>query len=55
MGSLILNRIRILKTGLYGVSRYIDMRVPENRLYFEKLATPGTELKLKRVKFKELS
>ena len=49
MGNLLLrNRIRILKTGLYGVDRYMDMRVPENLAYFEKLATPGTELKLVR-------
>ncbi len=41
-------RIRILKTGLYGVDRYIDMEVPENVAFFEKLAEPGTELKLVR-------
>lgn len=32
------------------VDRYIDMSIPENIEYFEDLATPGTELTLKRVK-----
>ncbi len=50
MADFSLNRIRILKTGLAGVERYIDMTVPENVLFFEKLAQPGTQLKLKRVK-----
>ena len=45
-----LNRIRILKTGLAGVDRYLDMSVPENVLYFERLAEPGTHLKLRRIK-----
>ena len=48
-----LKRIRILKTGLYRVNRYLDMSVEANRIYFERLATPGTELKLKRVKTDE--
>ena len=47
--NILLKRIRILKTGLFGVERYLDMRVPENRLLFEKIAQPGTELKLVRV------
>lgn len=50
MSDFSLNRIRILKTGLARVERYIDMTVPENILFFEKLAQPGTQLKLKRVK-----
>lgn len=50
MADLILNRIRILKTGLAQVERYVNMAIPENIEYFEKLATPGTELILKRVK-----
>jgi len=50
MADYSLNRIRILKTGLFGVDRYIDMSVPENILYFEKLAEPGTRLKLRRIK-----
>ncbi len=41
-------QIKILKTGLYNVGRYLDMTQPENLLYFEKLAVPGTELVLKR-------
>ena len=50
MPDLNLNRIRILKTGLFAVDRYLNMSKPENVLYFEKLAEPGTHLKLKRVK-----
>lgn len=50
MPDFALNRIRILKTGLAGVDRYLDMSIPENVLYFEKLANPGTHLKLRRVK-----
>ena len=50
MGDFSLNRIRILKTGLAQVNRYIDMSKPENVKYFEELASPGTQLKLKRVK-----
>lgn len=50
MADLMLNRIRILKTGLACVERVLDMTVPENREYFEKIAAPGTELLLKRVK-----
>ena len=49
MGDFSLNRIRILKTGLAQVNRYIDMSKPENVKYFEELASPGTQLKLKRV------
>lgn len=49
MGVFALNRIRILKTGLADVQRYIDMTIPENRAYFETLSEPGTQLKLKRV------
>ena len=45
---LLQRRIRLLKTGLFAVDRHIDMRMPENQLYFEKLATPGTELRLVR-------
>ena len=43
-----LKRIRILKTGLWGIDRFFDMRNQENVAYVEKLATPGTELILKR-------
>ena len=43
-----LNRIRILKTGLFGVNRYLDMRQESNRALFERLASPGTELTLVR-------
>ena len=50
MPDFALNRIRILKTGLAGVDRYLDMSIPENVLYFEKLANPGMHLKLRRVK-----
>ena len=50
MGDFSLNRIRILKTGLAQVNRYIDMSKSENVKYFEELASPGTQLKLKRVK-----
>ena len=46
--SVALNRIRILKTGLYDCNRYLDMNDPENRAYFRKMATPGTELLLVR-------
>lgn len=49
MSDFFLNRIRILKTGLANVQNQIDMSKGENRLFFEKLAEPGTELKLKRV------
>lgn len=47
-GNQLLHRIRILKTGLYAVDRYLDMSDPANRARFEALATPGTELKLVR-------
>lgn len=50
MADLILNRIRILKTGLTQIERYLDMSSPENIAYFEELSTPGTELRLKRVR-----
>ena len=40
--------IKLLKTGLFGVDRFLDMSRPENLLFFEKLAEPGTELVLKR-------
>lgn len=50
MPDLVLNRIRILKTGLAQVERYLDISKPENIEYFEELATPETELMLKRVK-----
>lgn len=50
MADFALNRIRILKTGLAQVERYLDMETPEDIDYFEELATPGTELILKRVK-----
>ncbi|MBP3735942.1 MAG: hypothetical protein J6I56_02890 [Lachnospiraceae bacterium] len=49
MNQLLKRRIRILKTGLFGVDRHINMDIPENRVFFEKLAVPGTELKLKRI------
>lgn len=49
MSDLFFNRIRILKTGLANVQQYLDMDNLENRLYFERLAEPGTELRLKRV------
>ena len=45
----LLRRIRILKTGLYNVGANISIKTPEEIQYFEKLATPGTELKLERV------
>lgn len=45
---LLLRRIRILKTGLFAVDRYLNMSIPENRAIFEEIATPGTELKLVR-------
>ena len=35
MPDLALNRIRILKTGLAWVDRYLDMSIPENVLYFD--------------------
>ena len=41
-------RIRLLKTGLYGVDKHIDMSIPGNLAFFESLAAPGTELKLVR-------
>ena len=50
MSTISLNRIRILKTGLANVQYHIDMTQPENRSYFERLAEPGTQLKLKRVR-----
>lgn len=43
-----LNRIRILKTGVANVQRRIDMHQAANRLYFEEIAEPGTELTLRR-------
>lgn len=43
-----LKRIKILKTGLWGVHRYIDFAKPKEVKYFEKIASPGTELILKR-------
>lgn len=46
-----LNRIRILKTGLAGADRYLDMSVPKNVLYFEKLVKTGTHLKLWQIKY----
>lgn len=46
--SLFMNRIRILKTGLFDVGRYISIETPEEIQYFERLATPGTELTLVR-------
>ncbi len=48
LSNQLLHRIRILKTGLYAVDRYLDMNDPANRARFEELATPGTELKLVR-------
>ena len=50
MADLVLDRIRILKTGLFGVERYLDMSDPANVAYFEHLAEPGTHLTLRRVK-----
>lgn len=50
MADLVLDRIRILKTGLFGVERYLDMSDPANVAYFERLAEPGTHLTLRRVK-----
>lgn len=44
----LLRRIRVLKTGLFALNRYLDTRIPENREKFEKLARPGTELQLVR-------
>lgn len=49
MDDFFLNRIRILKTGVSQVERYLDMGEETNRLYFEQLAQPGTQLKLRRV------
>lgn len=49
MAELMLDRIRILKTGLFGVERYLDMSDPANVAYFERLAEPGTHLTLRRV------
>ena len=42
------DRIRILKTGLFNVGRYISIETPDEIRYFEELATPGTELRLVR-------
>lgn len=53
MSELSLNRIRILKTGLANVQNHIDMTRPENRAFFEQIAEPGTQLKLKRVRDNE--
>lgn len=50
MAELVLDRICILKTGLFGVERYLDMSEQENVAYFERLAEPGTHLTLRRVK-----
>ena len=50
VAELVLDRIRILKTGLFGVERYLDMSEQENVAYFERLAEPGTHLTLRRVK-----
>ena len=50
MNVLSLKRIRILKTGLANVQDHIDMTRAENRAFFERIAEPGTELKLKRVR-----
>lgn len=50
MADLVLDRIRILKTGLFGVERYLDMSDPSNVAYFERLAELGTHLTLRRVK-----
>lgn len=49
MSDFSLNRIRILKTGLANIQNHIDMSKSENRIFFEKIAEPGTQLKLKRV------
>ena len=53
MNELSLKRIRILKTGIANVQNHIDMSLPENRAFFERLAEPGTQLKLKRVRDNE--
>lgn len=53
MSELSLKRIRILKTGLAKVQNHIDMSLPENRDFFERLAEPGTQLKLKRIRDNE--
>ncbi len=50
VAELVLDRICILKTGLFGVERYLDMSEQENVAYFEHLAEPGTHLTLRRVK-----
>lgn len=50
MADLVLERIRILKTGLFGVERYLGMSDLANVAYFEHLAEPGTHLTLRRVK-----
>ena len=50
VAELVLDRICILKTGLFGVERYLDMSEQENVAYFERLAEPGTHLTLRRVK-----
>ena len=47
---LLTNRIRILKTGLYKVNRFISINTPEEIDDFEKLARPGTQLMLRRVR-----
>lgn len=47
--SALFNRIRILKTGIANVQDHLDMSSEENRLYFERLAEPGTVLQLRRV------
>lgn len=44
----ITSRIRILKTGLFNVGRYLSIKTPEQIRYFEQLATPGNELQLVR-------
>ena len=54
MSDLSLKRIRILKTGLANVQNHIDMSLPENRAFFERVAEPGTQLKLQRVRDDEL-
>lgn len=49
MTNFSLNRIRILKTGLANIQKQLNMQEPGNRLLFERIAQPGTRLKLKRV------
>ena len=48
-GDFLSNRIRILKTGLYNVGRFIPIHTPEEIADFEQLARPGTRLMLQRV------